>query len=62
MNVETRFGEEVRVSGNAPALGRNNPAHAVPLTTSSADLPWWSTKGGLFMSGDVGGNNTVHGT
>ena len=37
-------GEEVRVSGNVPALGCNKPERAVPLYTSKANSSLWETR------------------
>jgi hypothetical protein len=50
VQARTRFGEDVRVSGNVPALGCNDPDRAVELVTSPADFPWWQTKSGMWMN------------
>jgi trehalose 6-phosphate synthase/phosphatase len=44
-------GEEVHVSGNVPALGCYDPNRSVPLITTSADFPWWSTEECVFLPG-----------
>ena len=43
------FGEEIRVSGPAPALGCGNPERAISLVTTPADYPWWTTKDSIFL-------------
>lgn len=40
------FGEEVRLSGNVPALGNSDPNRAIPLYTTQYDYPKWTTKAG----------------
>jgi hypothetical protein len=47
VQARTRFGEDIRVSGNVPALGCNDPSRAVELVTSPGDFPWWQTKSGM---------------
>ena len=47
VHAETRLGEEIRVSGNVPALGCDIPERAVALVTSSADFPIWASKEGF---------------
>eukprot|EP00607_Mallomonas_marina_P007269 CAMPEP_0182418418 /NCGR_PEP_ID=MMETSP1167-20130531/2856_1 /TAXON_ID=2988 /ORGANISM="Mallomonas Sp, Strain CCMP3275" /LENGTH=1137 /DNA_ID=CAMNT_0024592623 /DNA_START=42 /DNA_END=3455 /DNA_ORIENTATION=+ len=54
VRANVRFGEEVRVSGNVPALGCYSPERTIPLVTSKADYPCWSTKSALFLPGDNG--------
>eukprot|EP01041_Mallomonas_annulata_P009119 gene9119-18891_t len=54
VNAKVRMGEEVRVSGNVPALGCNTPERAVSLVTSQADYPCWSCKEAIFLPGDNG--------
>ena len=49
-----RAGEDLRICGSAPSLGRNDPASSVPLLTSSNEYPWWNSKS-IFLSGDIGG-------
>jgi trehalose 6-phosphate synthase/phosphatase len=56
VNAKLRHGEDVRISGNVPALGCNNPARSLPLTTSPSEYPWWYTNEGLFLPGE---RNTV---
>lgn len=56
VNAKLRHGEEVRISGNIPALGCNNPQRALSLTTSPSEYPWWYTSEGLFLPGE---KNTV---
>ena len=46
VHAEVLLGQEVRISGNVPALGCDSPDRAIPLVTSSADFPWWQTKEG----------------
>ena len=44
-----RIGEEIRVSGNVPALGCNDPERAILLVTTPSEFPWWRTmEGKLF--------------
>ena len=45
--AKVRIGEEVRLSGNVPALGLGNPEKAIPLVTSPTSFPWWVTKEGI---------------
>jgi len=52
VHADVRIGEEIRLSGNAPVLGCDDPARAVPLVTSPGDFPWWHTKEGLFLPGN----------
>lgn len=42
-------GEEVRICGNVPALGCNNPIRSIPLITTSSDYPIWYTKEGISI-------------
>jgi len=42
------------VSGNSPALGKNDPSLAIPMTTSSLEYPLWNSSP-VFLSGDKGG-------
>lgn len=49
-----RMGEEVRVSGNVPALGCNDPARAIPLFSSNSNFPYWSLREPIFLPGDSG--------
>lgn len=49
-----RIGEEVRVSGNVPALGCNDPYRSIPLFTSSATFPMWTSREPIFLPGDAG--------
>ena len=44
--AEVRIGEEIRVSGNAPVLGCNDPNRAIPMFTTPHDFPWWRSKEG----------------
>lgn len=46
MEAAVGFGEEVRVSGNVPALGCDDPVRSIPLVCSPAIYPWWTTKEG----------------
>jgi hypothetical protein len=46
--ASVQFGEEIRVSGNVPALGCDNPDRAIPMFTSPSEFPWWHTKEGLL--------------
>ena len=48
VRAELRIGEELRVSGNVPALGANDINRAVPLCTSPTEYPWWHTKKGAY--------------
>ena len=48
VHADVRIGEEIRLSGNAPVLGCDDPARAVPLVTSPGDFPWWHTKEGII--------------
>jgi hypothetical protein len=41
------MGEEIRVSGNAPVLGCNDPDRAIPMFTTPHDFPWWRSKEGM---------------
>jgi trehalose 6-phosphate synthase/phosphatase len=52
--VEARlsFGEDVRVSGNVPALGCNDESRAVRLYTTSHEYPVWTTKTSLYLPRD----------
>lgn len=43
------MGEEIRVSGPAPALGSSNPERAVSMVTSPGEYPWWTTKESVFL-------------
>jgi hypothetical protein len=45
---ELRIGEELRVSGNSPALGNNDRDRAIPMFSCPHDYPWWRTKEGSF--------------
>jgi len=54
VNAELKIGEEIRVSGNSPVLGRNDPLFSIPLITSANDYPTWFSNS-LFLSGDSGG-------
>ena len=47
VHAEIRIGEEVRVSGDAPALGCGDPNLAVPMFTSPHEYPWWRAKEGI---------------
>ena len=44
MEMQTRWGEEVRVVGSRPELGSWDPAHGVPLQTSGETYPMWSAE------------------
>lgn len=46
VHAKLRHGEEIRVSGNVPALGTNDIQRAIPLVTTPDEYPWWSTKDG----------------
>lgn len=46
VNGEVLIGEEIRVCGNAPALGCDDPDRAIPMFTCPHDYPWWRTKEG----------------
>lgn len=54
VKAKVKLGEEIRLSGNVPGLGCNNPERAIPLVTSPTDFPCWATKEALFLPGDVG--------
>jgi len=45
----TRFGEEIRLSGNVPALGCDIADRAIPMVTSPSNYPWWTTKQGSYL-------------
>lgn len=49
-----RLGEEVRVSGNVPALGCNDPLQAVRLVTTGSDYPLWNTREAVYLPGGEG--------
>ena len=46
---DMNFGQELRVSGNVPALGCNERDRAVRLVTTPADYPIWNTLNGKFI-------------
>ncbi len=46
VEAHLKFGEEVRLSGNVPSLGCNNPDRAIPMYTTPSMFPIWSTKEG----------------
>lgn len=50
MKAKLRYGEEIRLSGNVPALGSYNIQRAIPLYTSPTDFPYWHTKEGWITS------------
>lgn len=52
VSARLQHGEDVRLSGNVPALGCNNPDRAISLVTSPSEFPWWQTKEALFIPGD----------
>lgn len=41
-------GEEIRLSGNVPAFGCDDPAQSLPLVTSPTLYPTWKTKTGNY--------------
>jgi len=41
-------GEEVRLCGNVPVLGGDDPDKSVSLITTPSDFPWWRTKEGCI--------------
>ena len=49
VTADLRIGEEVRLSGSAPALGLWDPNRAVPLVTTPATYPRWTTKESIFL-------------
>ena len=49
VTADLRIGEEVRLSGSAPALGLWDPDRAVPLVTTPATYPRWTTKESVFL-------------
>lgn len=51
--AELRHGEEVRISGNVPALGMNIVSRALAMSTSSTSFPWWQADP-LFLPGGAG--------
>ena len=48
MHAPVRFGEEVRLIGNCPALGNDDIDRAIVLVTSPAEYPFWSNREGEF--------------
>ena len=50
MEMQTRWGEEVRVVGSRPELGSWDPAHGVPLQTSGETYPMWSAEVDLSLT------------
>ena len=40
------FGEEIRLSGNVPALGNNDPSRSIRMYSTKNDYPIWTTKSG----------------
>mmetsp|Transcript_25483 Transcript_25483/g.24368 ORF Transcript_25483/g.24368 Transcript_25483/m.24368 type:complete len:1128 (+) Transcript_25483:151-3534(+) len=51
VNGKIRLGEEIRISGDAQALGNGDRERAIPMFTSPNDYPWWRTKEALFLPG-----------
>mmetsp|Transcript_105 Transcript_105/g.189 ORF Transcript_105/g.189 Transcript_105/m.189 type:complete len:1079 (+) Transcript_105:193-3429(+) len=49
VQANTRFGEEIRLSGNLPSLGCDDIDRAVPLVTSPTEFPWWYNKEAIFV-------------
>lgn len=49
VKARTRFGEEIRISGNLPALGCDDINRAVPLVTSPTTYPMWTMREGIFV-------------
>jgi trehalose 6-phosphate synthase/phosphatase len=47
-------GEDMRVCGNVPALGSNDPNRSIKLFTSSSNYPYWHSKEPIFVPGDSG--------
>jgi trehalose 6-phosphate synthase/phosphatase len=54
VTADLRIGEEVRLSGSAPALGFGDVNRAIPLFTTPATYPSWTTKEAIFLPGDDG--------
>lgn len=48
VNGKIRLGEEIRISGDAQALGNGDRERAIPMFTSPNDYPWWRTKEGNY--------------
>jgi hypothetical protein len=48
VNGELSMGEEIRISGDAQALGYGDRERAIPMFTSPNDYPWWRTKEGNY--------------
>ena len=46
VHAKLRHGEEIRLSGNVPALGCDDIDRAIILYTTTEDYPWWSTEEG----------------
>lgn len=46
VNAKLRHGEDIRLSGNVPALGCDDIKRAIPLVTTPEDFPWWTTSDG----------------
>ena len=55
-----RIGEEVRVSGTAPALGFGKPERAIRMVTTPSTFPMWTTKEPIFLPGDQGANRLTY--
>ncbi len=49
--AKVKVGEDVRLCGNIPAFGCDDPNLAVPLVTSPSTYPWWKTKEPLYLPG-----------
>ena len=59
------FGEDIRLSGNVPALGNNDPARCIRLFSTKNDFPIWTTKSGnansflLYMDVNIWLNRNI---
>jgi hypothetical protein len=49
VKAQIKHGEEIRISGNVPALGCNDVERALPLYTTPNDFPWWSMNEGIYL-------------
>ena len=60
MTADLRIGEEVRVSGTAPALGCDKPERAIQMITTPSTYPLWTTREPIFLPGGQGANSVTY--
>jgi len=53
VHAPVRYGEEIRLLGNCPALGCDDIQRAVVLVTSPTEYPLWSNKEAIFVPEDT---------